>query len=227
MFVGHYGPSLGLRRVSGGVPLWVLFLAAQFVDILWSLFVMAGVEKVRIVPGFTRSSPLDLYYMPYTHSLSASLVWAVVLGLLAGFIWSRRGGVVVGLCVISHWILDLPVHVADLPLWGDTHKVGLGLWNRPVIALALEAGVLFLGTAIYARHARSKAAVWTFAAVMMAVQMTSFVMPPPEAPAQFATMALFSYLAFAAAAWFVERRWGQAISAATFPTAAPHTSMRS
>ncbi len=64
MFVGHYGPSFGLRRVSGGVPLWVLFLAVQFVDVLWSILIMAGVEKARITPGFTASSPLDLYYMP-------------------------------------------------------------------------------------------------------------------------------------------------------------------
>lgn len=209
MFVGHYGPSLGLRRVSGGVPLWVLFLAVQLVDILWAILVMTGIEKVRITPGFTASSPLDLYYMPYTHSLAASVAWAVIFGVLAGFVWGRRGGAVVALCVISHWILDLPVHVADLPLWGDTNKVGFGLWDRPVIAFALEAGILFLGTGVYAQHARRKVPVWTFAAVMLAIQTTSFVTPPPAEPAQFAMMALFSYLAFAAAAWFVEKQWGQ------------------
>lgn len=209
MFVGHYGPSLGLRRASGGVPLWVLFLAVQLVDVLWAILIMAGVEKVRITPGFTASSPLDLYYMPYTHSLAASAAWAVIFGALAGLVWGRRGGVVVGLCVISHWILDLPVHVADLPLWGDAHKVGLGLWDRPVIAFALEAGVLFLGTAIYAQHAQNKLVVWFFAAVMLAIQTTNFVMPPPAEPAPFAMMALSSYVAFAAAAWFVEKRWGQ------------------
>jgi hypothetical protein len=124
-------------------------------------------------------------------------------------VWTRRGGIAVGLCAISHWILDLPVHVADLPLWGDVHKVGLGLWDRPVIALVLEAGVLFLGTAVYARHARSKAAVWIFAILMLAIQMSSFVAPPPEEPAQFALMALFLYLLIAAGAWFVEKKWGQ------------------
>ena len=131
MFVGHYGPSLALRRASGGVPLWVLFLAVQFVDVLWALFVIFGVEKVRITPGFTESSPLDLYYMPYTHSLAASIGWALLLGWLASFVWSRRGGFVVGACVLSHWFLDLPAHVADLPLWGDVYKVGFGLWNSP------------------------------------------------------------------------------------------------
>jgi hypothetical protein len=227
MFVGHYGPSLGLRHVSRGVPLWVLFLAAQFVDVVWSLLVMAGVEKVRIIPGFTASSPLDLYYMPYTHSLAASVAWAAIIGALASLIWSRRGGLVVGLCVISHWVLDLPVHVADLPLWGDVHKVGLGLWNRPVIALAFEAGVLFLGTEIYAQHARSKTAIWIFAVAMLAIQMTNLVMPPPSEPAQFAMMALSSYIALAAAAWFIEGRWGQSVTVATSPTAARPTSIHS
>lgn len=209
MFVGHYGPSFGLRRASGGVPLWVLFLAVQFVDVLWSVLIMAGVEKVRLTPGFTASSPLDLYYMPYTHSLVASLVWSLLLGGLAALVWSRRGGVVVGLCVISHWLLDLPVHVADLPLWGDVHKVGFGLWDRPVIAFILEAAVLFVGIALYAKHARSRAAIWIFGGIMLAIQMSNLVMPPPESTTQFAAMALSSYLVFAAAAWYVEKNWGQ------------------
>lgn len=208
MFVGHYGPSFGLRHVSGGVPLWVLFVAAQLTDILWAVLVMTGVEKLRIVPGFTASSPLDLYYMPYTHSLTASLAWAAAFGVLAGWIWGRRGGLVVALCVVAHWFLDLPVHVADLPLWGDSHKVGLGLWNHRLAALGLEAGVLFLGTAVYARQARVKAPIWAFSIVMLAIQMTSFVAPPPPEPGQFAAMALFSYLFFAVGAWFVEKRWG-------------------
>ena len=117
---------------------------------------------------------------------------------MASLVWSRRGGVVVGLCVLSHWFLDLPVHVADLPLCGDVHKVGFGLWDRPVIAFVLEAAVLFIGTAIYAKHARSKVAVWIFALVMLAIQMTNFLMPPPEEVPQFAAMALSSYLVFVA-----------------------------
>lgn len=214
MFVGHYGPSFALRR-SGGVPLWVLFLAVQFVDVLWSFLVMAGVEKVRIVEGFTAASPLDLYYMPYTHSLTASIAWAVILGLLGGFIWTRRGGVAIGVCVLSHWILDLPVHVRDLPLYGDELKVGFGLWNDLPLSFALEAGVLLACIAIYARYARGKLAIWVFGIVMLAVQYSNLYLPLPESPTQFAMMALASYVVLAAGAWFVENKWGQQARAGT------------
>jgi hypothetical protein len=104
--------------------------------------------------------------------------------------------------------LDLPVHVADLPLWGDAYKVGFGLWNRPVIAFVLEAGVLLGGVAIYARYARSKLAPWIFAFVMLGIQYSNLLLPLPESPTQFALMALSSYFGLAAAAWFVEKKWG-------------------
>lgn len=207
MFIGHYAPSFALRRTSG-VPLWVLFLAAQFVDVVWSVLVMAGVEKVRIIEGFTAASPLDLYYMPYTHSLTASMGWALIVGWLGSLVWGRRGGVVIGVCVLSHWFLDLPVHVADLPLWGNEHKVGFGLWNHVGLAFVVEAGVLLGGAAIYARAAPHKLPIWIFCFAMLAMQYSNTLMPLPESSTQFAMMALTSYVVLAAAAWLVEKKWG-------------------
>src|SRR5258706_14409478 len=107
MFVGHYGVSFAVKSVDRKIPLWLLFLAVQFVDLLWGIFVLIGVEKVRIVPGITASSPLDLYYMPYTHSLVGSIGWSV----LAALVWrlasrkgvSRKAAFYVGLAVFSHW----------------------------------------------------------------------------------------------------------------------------
>ena len=86
MFVGHYGVSFAAKRVDRTVPLWVLFLAVQFLDILWAPCILLGIEKVRIVPGFTASNPLDLYYMPYTHSLVAALLWSCVGGFVYQFV---------------------------------------------------------------------------------------------------------------------------------------------
>jgi hypothetical protein len=150
MFVGHYAASLVAKRAVPQLPLWTLLLAAQLVDVAWAVFILTGVEAVRIVPGHTAANPLDLYRMPYTHSLPAALAWAAAA---AAMVWSwnrgseplvraRRAGLIAGLVVLSHWFLDLLVHVPDLPLWGDRHKVGLGLWNHPLIASVLELGLL-------------------------------------------------------------------------------------
>jgi hypothetical protein len=82
MFVGHYGPSFAVQALRPAIPLWLLFSAVQLVDVAWAVLVLLGVEKVRIVPGITASNPLDLYYMPYTHSLVAATLWSVAAGVL-------------------------------------------------------------------------------------------------------------------------------------------------
>src|SRR5215203_685693 len=126
MFVGHDGVGFAVQRMDRQVPLWVLFVAVQLLDVLWAPLVLLGVEKVRIVPGITATNPLDLYYIPFTHSLVAAFAWSAV-----------------ALAVLSHWALDWLVHRPDLPLYDNTAKVGLGLWNAPAIAFALEAVFLF------------------------------------------------------------------------------------
>src|ERR1044071_5369324 len=136
MFIGHYGVSFAIKSRETSIPLWVLFIAVQFLDVFWAIFVPLGIEKVRIVPGFTATNPLDLYYMPYTHSLLGALFWSVLGFGIYRFVLSVRGSsengadgrtmaaVLVGLAVFSHWILDLVVHRPDLALYDDTYKIG-------------------------------------------------------------------------------------------------------
>src|SRR5215207_2511463 len=78
MFIGHYAVSFAVKAKQKSIPLWVLFIAVQFLDVFWGVFILTGIEKVRIVPGITATNPLDLYYMPYTHSLVGALVWSAV-----------------------------------------------------------------------------------------------------------------------------------------------------
>ena len=83
MFVGHYGVSWLARWADETIPLWVLFVAVQLVDVVWAILVLVGVEKVLIVPGITATNPLDLYYMPYTHGLFAAIGWSATPELYA------------------------------------------------------------------------------------------------------------------------------------------------
>jgi membrane-bound metal-dependent hydrolase YbcI (DUF457 family) len=215
MFVGHYGPSFAIKSVRPAIPMWLLFIAVQLVDVAWAVLVLLGIEKVRIVPGITASNPLDLYYMPYTHSLIAAVSWSVAA---AFFVWlfprvaTRVAAVWVGVAVFSHWVLDLLVHRPDLPLYDDTMKVGLGLWNYPAVALALEGALLFGGMILYLRvtkpiNAIGRVGLPAFGVVMLAIQSYIFFGPPPTSPAAAAMTALVSYAVFAALAeWLARQR---------------------
>jgi len=214
MFVGHYGPSFAVKAIRPAIPLWLLFIAVQFVDVVWAVLVLLGIEKVRIVPGITASNPLDLYYMPYTHSLVAGILWAVativVCRPLAGVrTWSASAWI--GLAVFSHWVLDFLVHRPDLPLYDDAMKVGLGIWNYPAIALILEALLLFAGMTMYLRRTRATNAIGrigppVFGILMLAIQCYVFFGPPPVSPSAAAITALLSYVAFAAVAQWLDRQ---------------------
>ena len=214
MFVGHYGPSFAAKAAEKTIPLWLLFLAVQWLDVMWSIFVLLGIEKVRIVPGFTATNPLDLYYMPYTHSLIGAVLWALAMGILYK-LWSKNEGllapVLVGLAVFSHWVLDLLVHSQDLPLYGNRMKVGMGLWNFPVLAFALEVVFLFTGLYFYLKSTRPLGAVGrygllVFAVVMFFIQAYVFFGPPPVSDKAAAVTALVAYFIFAAAAYFLEKQ---------------------
>lgn len=206
MFVGHYGPSLAIKASRPAIPLWVLFIAVQLVDVAWSVLILLGIEKARIVPGITASNPFDLYYMPYTHSLPAAILWSVATGVVCKFVLRMRrwsAAVWIGVAVLSHWVLDWLVHRPDLPLYDDTMKVGLGIWNYPVIALALEAFLLFGGMFFYMKrtvaiNALGRFGPPAFGVLMVAIQAYVFFGPPPGSPGELAVTALVAYIVFAA-----------------------------
>ncbi|MFZ0060438.1 MAG: hypothetical protein WAL47_00210 [Pyrinomonadaceae bacterium] len=213
MFVGHYGPSYAIKSIVGPLRLWVLFIAVQLLDVGWSLLVFLGVEKVRIVPGITASNPFDLYYMPYTHSLVAAIGWAIAATILCKILLNLRNwsaGILVGAAVFSHWVLDFLVHRRDLPLYDNAAKVGLGIWNYPIIALSLETLLLFGGMMMYLRRTRPLNTVGRlgppiFGILMLAIQGYIFFGPPPASPVAAAATALVCYVAFAAVAHWLDR----------------------
>ena len=209
MFVGHYGVSFAAKKPDDSIPLWVLFLAVQWLDVIWAPLVLLGIEKVRIVPGYTATNPLDLYYMPYTHSLVAALVWSVAGGGAYHLLRraNPRTSLLVGLAVLSHWILDFVVHRPDLPLYDNSAKVGLGLWNHPAIAFGLEAALLLGGIAAFLRaRPTRRTAIIVFGVVMLGIQAYVFFGPPPASPAAAASTALAAYGIFALVIWFLAHR---------------------
>jgi hypothetical protein len=212
MFVGHYGISFAAKPVAPRVPLWVWFIAVQWLDVIWSVLVLAGVEQLRIVPGFTQANALDLYYMPYTHGLPGSLALSLAFGaIVALFIPGHRTKTVllVAAASFSHWVLDLVVHVPDLPLYDNTAKVGLGLWRHIILSFPLELIVLGLGAWFYARMTTFKAngqyLYWAFIILLVAFQIYANFGPPPSSPAAMAVTALLFYVVLALLAALVER----------------------
>jgi hypothetical protein len=204
MFVGHYGVSFAAKPVGNRVPLWVWFIAVQWLDVIWSVLVLMGIEKLRIVPGFTQANALDLYYMPYTHGLPGSIVLSLVFGSgVALFTPGNRTAttMLVAAAAFSHWILDLVVHVPDLPLYDNTAKVGFGLWRYVFLSFPRHWRL-----ALRARgDAQAALGHWGFVIFLAAMQVHANFGPPPTSQAGMAVMALAFYAVLALAAAAVER----------------------
>jgi hypothetical protein len=206
MLVGHYSASFAGRAVKRTIPLWVLFVAVQWLDFVWSILVLLGIEKVRIVPGFMAASPLDLYYMPYTHSLAGALGLSILLGIASQLVW-KNSAMIVGLAVFSHWILDLLVHSPDLSIY-DSHKLGFGLWNYFWPEFVLEIALLLVTILWYLRGVNSpvtKRRAWILFAILIGFQCIDKFGPPPAGTAQIAGSALVAYTVLAILAAWVDR----------------------
>ncbi|HEX6859885.1 MAG TPA: hypothetical protein VF138_06765 [Caulobacteraceae bacterium] len=210
MFVGHYSAALAAKAIEPRAPLWTLVAGCQLIDIGWSVLVMAGVEKLRIDPSLPGSS-LDLYSMPYTHSLPAVLVWTIAAIALSRYVLKLPWwpAVIIGLTVFSHWVLDYLVHRPDLLVWPGYPKVGLGWWNYPVPEQALEIGLLGLAGMAWAWRRDSSGDGWlrplTFFTALVALQVAVMFMSPEKDPYQMGLSALLVYLIVTAVAWVIDR----------------------
>jgi hypothetical protein len=214
MFVGHYGVAFAVETERNKIPLWVLFVAVQLLDFLWAPLVLLGIEKVRFVPGITATNALDLYYMPYTHSLIGALFWSAVAFAIYKIGWrniaSNSAALLVGFAVFSHWLLDLIVHRPDLAIYDDTLKVGFGLWNHRGIEFVLEIGILVFGMIVYLKRNNAiarKIGIIIFTAALVLIQTSNtFLRRPPSTDRAFAITALVFYTVFAVIAFLLEKR---------------------
>jgi len=215
MFVGHYAPAAALKPLSSKTPLWHLFVAVQFLDYLWAMFIIAGVEKARIIPGFLEASDLDLYFMPYTHSLAAAILWSLIGSVAYGALINKKAGragaALIGIAIFSHWLGDLIVHAEDLALWpGSQIKLGFGLWSSLIVSKGVELGIFLGGFILYFGGTVPKGAVGRFApfvviAAMIGIEIYAIAGTPPAEIRLFACLALVSYTLIAALAAWLDR----------------------
>ncbi|UVO52324.1 hypothetical protein M0208_18080 [Sphingomonas sp. SUN019] len=217
MFTGHYAPAVlaaALPRArERGLGVGTLFIAAQLVDLAFFSFVLLGVENMREVPGFTAMNPMDLYHMPYTHSLIGALGFAAAWAIGARLLRCDWPAAWIGAAVVaSHWLLDLLVHAPDLTLTGVGRRYGFGLWNHPTIEMPLELGLIALALVFYASRTRAtgwqgKASLITLIAMLALLQAVNWFAPqspvtidpvPPATP----LTALAAYAILTALAWW-------------------------
>jgi hypothetical protein len=213
MFLGHFGVGFAAKRAAPAVSLGLLFLAAQFVDLLWPTLLLLDVERVAIAPGDTALTPLAFTDYPISHSLLAVVGWGALFALaykLAG--GASRAALVLAALVASHWLLDALVHRPDLPLapWGEA-RVGLGLWNVPLLALAVELPLFAAGAWLYARttEARDATGRWAFrglVAFLCAIQAGNLAGEPPPSVAAVAWVGQAQWLLVLWAFWVDRHR---------------------
>lgn len=189
MFIGHFGIGFGSKSINSKASLGTAFLAVQFIDLLWPFFLLTGIERVEVEPGDTAFTPLNFVSYPYSHSLVAVLIWALLFASVYYLIKrDKKTALVMGFLVVSHWLLDLVVHRPDLPLsFSENTKLGMGLWNYKFITILLELLIYSLGVFLYyqnttAKNNTGKYAFWSLVVFLLVVYFMNIAGdPPPDA----------------------------------------------
>jgi len=172
MVIGHFGFGLGAKKFAPKVSLGTFFMAVQWADLLWPVLLLLGIEHAVLQPGNSKF-PINFTDYPITHSLLMGIVWGGIFGFIHWLIKRDiRSAVVLGICVLSHWGLDLFVHLPDLPLFpGDSPKVGFGLWNWPILTALIEFTLFGIGLFLYIRSTRAKNTTGKWSLWLMVVLM--------------------------------------------------------
>jgi hypothetical protein len=209
VFLGHFAVALAGKRAAPSISLATWIAAAQLVDLLWPLFLLAGLEHVRIVPGITAFTPLDFYDYPVTHSLIGSAAWAAMFagGWMVLTRQKGRGSALLAGGVLSHWVLDVIAHRRDVPVLPGGPYLGLGLWNSIPATLVVELSLFVAALAIYVRAGgagRQRVSFWLFVVFLIVMYFAAAFGPPPPDTRVLAWSALALWLLIPWA-WWAER----------------------
>lgn len=209
MFVGHLSLGFAAKRADNSASLAWYIAAAAFVDLLWPLFLLLGIEHVSIVPGATAFTPLRFDSYPWSHSLLMTIVWGIVLAGIAR--WrgmSTKSAQLIAALVVSHWVLDFITHAPDMPLWPGqfSPRLGLGLWNSIPGSIAVEGLLWLVGLGLYLRSYRPQnwvgaIAFWSFVLISTVMWASGPWAAPPPNPRALAWFALMGWIIVPWAVW--------------------------
>jgi len=186
MFIGHFGAGLASKNIDNRPSLGTLFFASQFIDLIWPLLLLIGIERVEIDPGNTAFTPLNFIFYPYSHGLLSVIIWALLVAV-GYFIIKKKWqtAILLGFLVISHWLLDLIVHRPDLPLFPwESAKAGFGLWNSVLLTILLEGFIFLSGIYLYLRatkavNKKGSIGFWSLIVFLIIIYIMNIIGPPP------------------------------------------------
>jgi hypothetical protein len=213
MFIGHFGTGLAAKKIDPKISLGTLFLAAQFIDLLWPIFLLLGLEKVQIEPGNTAFTPLNFISYPYSHSFFGALVWSILFAAVF-FLFKKeiKSSLLLGALVMSHWVLDLITHKPDLLLfpWND-FKVGFGLWNYVLVTILIEGLIFGIGSYLYlvttkAENKKGSIGLWGLLIFLAVIYLMNVFGSPPPSENAIAVVGLFQWILIAWAYWIDKNR---------------------
>jgi len=213
MFIGHYGIGFAGKKIEKGPSLGIMFVAAQWLDLVWPVLVLAGVEKVSIQPGNTVLTPLNFESYPWSHSLLMAVVWGILFSLFYfARTKNRRASLLLLFLVFSHWILDWVTHRPDLQVTPFSEmRVGLGLWNYKWTEITIEALLLITGAYLYmsvtnAKNRTGRWSLWAFLVFLLTIHFMNTFGPPPPNAETVAWMGLSQWLLVAWGFWIDRNR---------------------
>lgn len=217
MFAGHVGAGMAIGRVERRINVGTFIFAAMLLDaVLWFL-VLVGLESVTIPPDFASTHQPEFVF-PYSHGLLGSLGWSALAGAVA-FRWypgldaeKRRAAALIGIAVLSRWLLDALVHAPELPLAGTrSQRFGLGLWQDMPVALTVEAVILVGGLCFFLQGSKlsqaNRTGLTLLSLLILAFTIVGMTVapPPPSVPAM-ALSSLATIIAVGALACWLGRR---------------------
>ena len=187
----------------------MLLAATYWLDIVWPVLVLAGIEHVRIDPGNTAFTPLDFFDYPWSHSLVAALGWSVAFAL-ACLRAGKRVALLAGLLVFSHWVLDFVTHRPDLPLWPGGPMFGLGLWNAVAATIVIESAMFGTGVFIYAlstkaRNLKGALAFWGLVFFLGIIYVANVFGPPTPKVTAIGVTGIAGAALFTVWSWWADR----------------------